>query len=1021
MSLIKLAVVFLVIRAAIFSSSFAQVNEKGLPFIDYYAPSDYRAGSFNFNVIRDSLGIYYFSNDDGVLVYNGLDWNLIRIADEKTAFWLQQDSKGTIYVGATGEFGYLKSSESGRMSYVSLMDKLDTEYHEFGVVWEVACTSRETIFRSKKYIFRLVDDEITVFHPTSKEFDVAFTVRDTVYSRDVEHGLVYFSEEGMHRVPGGEIFADMKVNIFLPYGDKLLVGSRYDGLYLVADGKVEVFQTEADDFLKKYKIYHGCVTYDGNYAFAAYTKGVVVLDPSGKQLQMLDETSGLIDYQYLFVGMYDANNLWIANGVGTSKVKVLSPLSYFDRRRGLIDVGSDIIRYKGSIYASTLRALYKLDQSPNAARFSRFNQQDFNEVYSLDLLEDKMLIATQKGLITYDNSNFEVISPLPVHYAKVARDQTKIFCGTGEIGLGVYLRSENGWNLIKLSGMNEPINKVVEINDKIVFMTKYGTLGVVSIKSNNNMPYLKLEEQYSIGSSDIVLAGDRVLVVSRTSSFFLDDENQIVDQQPLRLSNTPAKIKQLVGIGDGKYWLSYQDNMRINYNEHVTLGENGISATGLAFGSHFHVSSSFADTDDVIWFIGDGGVVRYDQKIPIQNPNESFKCHIDKMIWGKDSLIFENGFNVSSVKLPYDKTDIRFTFFTNENNAAGETSFQYRLVGREGEWSDWSREFKKDYTDLSAGEYIFHVRAKNAINQISEVDAYHFFVQKPWYLTNWSIFGYIVFLVALVYGIFKIRMTSLEQAKNKLEKLISKRTAEVEAQKRDIEVQRLVLQNANDTKNQLFSIIGHDLRSPLNSLQGLTDLIHHYQVEQQPEMVDEMVNHMADSVKRLRHLLDNLLTWAMNQSGNFKINPELIKIDYFLQEIVSVLKESAKSKKINIELRGSSGCLIHADRNSLSTVIRNLINNAIKFSQEGSAIYVEYSCDHQKTTIKIIDHGVGISSDKLEEIFELTHSTYGTNNEKGTGLGLVLVNEFVALNDGSIHVSSELGSGTTFTLEFPNK
>ncbi|MEP3389686.1 MAG: HAMP domain-containing sensor histidine kinase, partial [Reichenbachiella sp.] len=254
-----------------------------------------------------------------------------------------------------------------------------------------------------------------------------------------------------------------------------------------------------------------------------------------------------------------------------------------------------------------------------------------------------------------------------------------------------------------------------------------------------------------------------------------------------------------------------------------------------------------------------------------------------------------------------------------------------------------------------------------------------------------------------------------------LEYLVSKRTAEVEEQKRDLETQRLILQNANDTKNQLFSIIGHDLRSPLNSLQGLTDLIQHYQEEEQRQMVDEMVEHMAESVKRLRHLLDNLLTWALNQSGNFKVNPELIKVDYFLKEIMSILNESAKSKSITLKLTGASGCLIHADKNSLSTVIRNLINNAIKFSNENSEIEVNYSCDHEHTKIIISDQGVGIPKDKLEEIFELTHSTYGTNNEKGTGLGLVLLSEFVALNDGTIEVASESGKGTTFTLLFPNK
>ncbi|SMD32489.1 Signal transduction histidine kinase [Reichenbachiella faecimaris] len=1021
MSLIKSALLCLAFLPTVIFNIWAQSSEKGLPFIDYYAPSDYRAGSFNFNVIRDSLGIYYFSNDDGVLVYNGVDWNLIKVTKEKSVYWVQQDNQGTIYVGSDGEFGYLKSSDSGKLAYVSLMDHIDPQFHDFGAVWEIACSSKEVVFRSRKYIFKWKDNKIKVFHPSDQGFDIAFTVRDTVFTRNRGVGLMYMDGDHLKMKKGGEYFADIKVNIFLPYEDALLIGSRYDGLFLMKDGEVQVLETEADDFFKKYKIYHGCVTHDGNYAFAAYTKGVAIIDKNGKLLEMLDEKSGLIDFQYLFVGMFDANNLWIANGVGTSKVKILSPLSYFDQRRGLIDVGTDIIRYQGNVYATTLRGLFKLERGDFGGQFVPFNSEDFYEIYSLGIMDDQMIVGCQRGLIAYSNDKFSFLDDQRLHYARVSQDETKVYVGIGEVGMGMYHEEANSLKLIKLEGFTEPIKKIEELGDLIVFVSKYGTLGIVSHRMTQGMQYLKLEEEYQVGNAAIVPCGDKVLVVARDAWYYIDKTGKLSEPRPLALSNVPAKILQVVSAKEETLWVSYQDEQRVNYNELVVMEEGQMTATGIAFGSHFHVTSSFSDLDSVLWFIGDGGAVRYDQKIPTIAETGDFRCHVGKMVWGKDSVIFENGSDVDPVVLPYDQTDIRFTFFTNEVNASEEKVFQYRLVGRDNEWSDWSRESKKDYTGLAAGEYIFHVRAKNTINQLSKVDAYHFYVSRPWYRSRYAIIAYVASILVLIYILFRIRTASLEQAKLNLERIVSKRTAEVEAQKKDLETQRLVLQNANDTKNQLFSIIGHDLRSPLNSLQGLTDLIHHYQAEQQTEMVDEMVEHMADSVKRLRHLLDNLLTWALNQSGNFKVDPELIKVDFFLKEIISILRESAKSKKITLELSGSSGCLIHADRNSLSTVLRNLINNAIKFSNEGSKIEVGYGCDHQKTTITISDNGVGISDDKLEEIFELTHSTYGTNNEKGTGLGLVLVSEFVALNDGTIEVSSKLGEGTTFTLTFPNK
>ena len=1021
MRLIKSVVLCFAFLALFSMLTHGQTSEKGLPFIDYYSPSDYRAGSFNFNVIRDSLGIYYLSNYDGVLIYNGIDWSLVKVAKEKSVYWVQQGYDGVIYVGSDGEFGYLDVLDNGTFEYVSLKHKVDAKYHDFGAVWEVACSSREVVFRSRKYIFRLKDDKIDVIEPSEQGFDIAFTVRDTIYTRNIGVGLMYFSEDGMVMKEGGDFFADMKVNMFLPFDDHLLIASRYDGLFLLKNGEVSEFKTEADDFLKEYKIYHGCITYKGNYAFAAYTKGVAIIDKNGKLLELLDDKSGLIDFQYLFVGMFDANNLWIANGVGTSKVKILSPLSYFDQSRGLIDVGTDIIRYKGNIYATTLRALFKLEKGEFGGQFLKFNPEDFYEIFSLGVMDDQMLIACQKGLIAYDNQKFEYMDTRRLHYAKVSHDEEKVYVGAGEVGMGMYYKNNDQLDFLQLDGFTEPVKKIEELGDYIVFISKYGTLGIVSRIESRGASYLKLEDEFQVGNSAILPFQDKIVVVARDQWYFLDQDLKLSEPKTLTLSNKAEKILQVVAIEGDQLWVSYQDKERVNYNELVRVSDGVMESTGIAFGSHFHVTSSFADKDSVIWFIGDGGAVRYDQKIPVAAHEGEFNCYIGKMVWNEDSVIFDNAYDVAPFDLPFNNSDIRFSFFTDEANTTEEKLFQYKLEGRDDHWSNWSKESKKDYTGLNAGSYTFKVRAKNAVNQISRLDSYQFTVNQPWYRTSGAMILYVLGGIGLIYLLFRFRTASLKQAKLNLEEQVSKRTAEVEAQKRDLETQRLILQNANDTKNQLFSIIGHDLRSPLNSLQGLTDLIHHYQEQQQTEMVDEMVEHMSDSVKRLRHLLDNLLTWALNQSGNFRVKPELIKVDSFLKEIIFILKESAKSKKIDLVLLGPSNCLINADRNSLSTVFRNLINNSIKFSNEGSSIEVSFTCDHEKTTIRVKDSGVGISEDKLDEIFELTHTTYGTNNEKGTGLGLVLVSEFVALNDGTIEVTSKVGEGTTFTLHFPNK
>jgi signal transduction histidine kinase len=1020
---IKLAVFICAILSSSFLNVFGQKGEKGLSFIDYYSPDEYKAGSFNYNVVKDSLGIYYFSNEDGILIYNGLDWNLVRIAGNKPVYWVEMGIDGTIYVGSDGEFGYLKFASNGTCTYISLMGKVPTEFHDFSAVWEVATTSKEIVFRSKKYLFLLSDDQVEVITPFKNVFDIAFTIRDTVYTREVGTGVLRVEGNEVKLVKGGEYFADKKVNIYLPHKDnQLLVGTRYNGLYILdQDGSVAPLKTEVDDFLKKYKIYHGCVTHDGNYSFAAYTKGVVIIDQNGKLLEFFDQKSGLVDFQYLFVGMFDANNMWIANGVGTSRVELLSPLSYFDTRSGLKDVATDAIRYNGEFYVSTFRSLYKLQKNEGRNEFVRKEMDDIDELYSLDEVNGKLVVGSQRGLRIYENGVFDNSNKRRLHYSNSVGDDKNIWIGDDEAGLGMYQDFEDGDTFLSLAGFNETIKKVVPLGEKVVFITKYGKVGLVSVNEAKGKRYLKLDQQFEIVASEIVAFDDNVLIIGDSKFYLLNSSGQLSDPLSLTLPNSEVKVKCVEKIKGNKFWVCYQDDQRNNFCDQVIFNETEIKAIGVGFNSKYVIKSIYSDIDQVTWFMGDGGALRYDRKIAPSKSTEIFECHIGSLVWQQDSIIFENGYDAEDFEIPYNNTELRFSFFTNQLNASSQNLYQYYLVGRDDTWSNWSTEWKKDYTDLPPGEYIFHVRAKNPINQISELDAFQFIVKEPWYMSKYSILWFTVIFMGFVFGLYKIRTTKMKEKEERLERLVSRRTYEVEAQKKDLEKQQLILQNANDTKNQLFSIIGHDLRSPLSSIQGLTDLIQHYYVEKQPEMMDDMMKHLSSSVKGLRHLLDNLLTWALNQSGNFKINPDLIKVELFLKEIISILIESAKSKNIEIHLKGKSDCLLSADRNSLSTVMRNLINNAIKFSHENSVIEVSFSCDHEKTVIQVKDYGIGIPSDKLEKIYELTTTTYGTNNEKGTGLGLVLVSEFVALNGGTINVESEEGKGTTFQLEFPNK
>ncbi len=256
-------------------------------------------------------------------------------------------------------------------------------------------------------------------------------------------------------------------------------------------------------------------------------------------------------------------------------------------------------------------------------------------------------------------------------------------------------------------------------------------------------------------------------------------------------------------------------------------------------------------------------------------------------------------------------------------------------------------------------------------------------------------------LVIIVYSYFK--------SKNRLSKLL-------ERQKDD-------LIDLNQTKDKFFSIISHDLRGPVNTLNGLVTVSQLYLTEGKGDQVKGMVDKMSESVDRLTKLLDTLLNWALQQRGHFPYVPEKLDLGELVKDVIEMFRDTAISKNIELEFQTDEPYTLKADKNTTSTILRNLVNNAIKFTNTGGNVKISAKSDEDKKfcIITVSDNGVGIPKEKLDGLFNLDESisTKGTLGETGLGLGLQLVCEFVSMNKGKIHAESEEGKGTTFTIMLP--
>lgn len=230
------------------------------------------------------------------------------------------------------------------------------------------------------------------------------------------------------------------------------------------------------------------------------------------------------------------------------------------------------------------------------------------------------------------------------------------------------------------------------------------------------------------------------------------------------------------------------------------------------------------------------------------------------------------------------------------------------------------------------------------------------------------------------------------------------------------------LQQLNATKDKLFSIISHDLRGPLSTFSGFLQIRADYPSTFTEEETQDFIRKMSNSVKNLSELLNNLLQWSLSQMGHVSFTPERLPLDAFVKNNIRLLEESAVTKGVSLVAQVEQGTTVTADRHMLDLVLRNLLNNAVKFSREGDTVCVKAQLLTDFAEISVADTGIGIPAERLRGLFatQPTHSTRGTANERGTGLGLLLCREFIEQCGGTIQAISEENKGTTFTFTLPN-
>ena len=497
------------------------------------------------------------------------------------------------------------------------------------------------------------------------------------------------------------------------------------------------------------------------------------------------------------------------------------------------------------------------------------------------------------------------------------------------------------------------------------------------------------------------------------------------------------KNKHIASILSDKYnniWVSTSTNISrlnpmtsrfINYDQ-----SNGILS------KEFYDRTSCTDSVGNLFFGGSDG---YDYFHPDSLNTEDrkpkvvlsdFKLFNKSITCLKDSVIIDR--NISFAKqifIDYFQNSITFSYQAISLTEANNIEYAYKLDGFDKNWMNAGKERSASYTNLNPGKYTFRVKGRYENGEwSSDETTIQLNVHPAWWMTIWFKILVGLMILSLPIAYVTLRIKRLRQQGERLEVLVEERTDEIIRKNELLSTQALTLEenneqlkNLNSTKNKLFSIISHDLRSPFHIILGFQSLL----VRKYNEFSDierlTMLRQLNSTSNQVYYLLENLLNWAKIQTSSIKHAPVRFNLKNVILRKSDLYWDIAEVKGIQIEQEIPEELFAYADVALLETAVRNLINNAIKFTPAGGSILIKASENEKMITVSVIDSGIGMNANQMETLFDIeqTQSRYGTLGEKGSGLGLLLCKEFVEKNNGTITVESQPGKGSTFSFTVP--
>ncbi len=780
--------------------SYGQIKDIGIPSVINHSHISTGSGTQNWDITQSSSGFKYFGNNDGILEFDGTNWNVYPMPNASVVRSVLAVGD-TIFAGAFEEIGYLAPNKQGTLVWHSLNHLIPVENSRFADIWNVYSDNNRIIFQSFHYIFIYENDSIKTIEPPS-DLSLMHDVGGRYFVADKDNGLMVIEGDSLSLVSDHAVFFRNEIRFVLPYAIRsYIIGTSNEGVFVWNGQTLVPWETDINKQLIHDNLYSGIRLSGGEYAFGTIRNGLYITNADGRLLQHINRYKGLQNNTVLSLREDRRNNLWLGLDNGIDYIEISSPLSFFNYNYNIESTYASII-HNDILYIGTNQCLYaaRTDRLQNSLKVNEiFAIIDGTEgqVWSLDVVDGTLLCGHNFGAFQIDGFQARQISDIRGYWSflKPPGYQDTLIAGT-YTGLVRFIKKNGNWYLLgDVDGFNESSRSLFMDNQNNLWMA-HGYRGLYKLKLSDDLSKIENIDFFYNNNGlpdalpyNIQIIKDQMYITSYEGIFSYNYTKGIFskDNELYDLLGNKAFVDKIHHDKHGNIWYVTNEYMGV-----LRLLEDGTyrDITAPFFGMFDYMIPAFQNIficDRQYAYIGSqNGLIHYDPNIIKDYNYTEGLFFTDITFYGRKEPVsfyyFNDLFkkqNDEKIWMPFALNSVSFRFTTPAFENPHKVVYSHRLIGLEDKWSDWDAINFKEYTNLREGNYVFEVKARNAFGIESAVKQFRFTVAPPFLRSTaaWVIYVFLILLIIAV-NIYYIRQRILrirQREKIRHEKRLARR------------------------------------------------------------------------------------------------------------------------------------------------------------------------------------------------------------------------------------------------------